>query len=216
MSIVLFPERRSVSPVGLEDFDLGGTTRAVNKLVKLGASMELTRSASKISADIMQAPILDKRNRKRYFEIFARLAVNHFRLVPGPAYRVRLAEIEVGDRRRPYLVKKALVKDLRQFVSTWLFFTRDFGPGEEPSIWGLNEEWIDEGFATLAVLAERHWAGIVPDYSAGLLRIEADLKNKAAVRKPSVPLAELVRSFFGRRIIRSVDDPVVRQLRAES
>lgn len=143
------------------------------------------------------------------------------RVRPGPEWRLETAAFEDKAQRETYLVDKCLWSDLSgeiQPVVLFLAINRQadvfLWPCKLPGSDGRTNSWLDSALAA-AQLAERVWVRLASNMSAGLYDTYEASGELSDPEWPALSMTEILRLCFRDRYIKSLDHPVIRQLRGE-
>jgi hypothetical protein len=141
------------------------------------------------------------------------------RVHPDPAYRVPTAVLELKAERETYLVEPSLIPDLPGEVIRKEIFTAVSRQGVAflwpirlPDAHGRRNSWSDSALEA-AMAAMEKWVRIVPNMVLGGYDLYTATAAMPEPEWPDLKLGELLRIAFKDRFIRSLDHPVVQNLR---
>ena len=141
------------------------------------------------------------------------------RVHPAPEYRENFAMVDLKDDREEYLVLPAILPDLTGEVVLKTIFTAInrqgvtfLWPVRLPAPDDRRNDW-SRSAREAAELAMTQWVRMKANISLGAYEIFKAESVIADPVWPELPFAELVHLGFRGRIIKTLDDPVVKRLR---
>ena len=142
------------------------------------------------------------------------------RVHPDPAYRLDVALLELKEEREVYLVEPQLWPDLPGEVAPYTLFTTITRQGalflwqvRVPDSTGRYNSWSMSALDA-ARQAMQNWVRVVPNLPIGGYDVYVATGNMPEPEWPKLSLQDLLKiAFGGDKFIRSLDHPVIRQLR---
>lgn len=143
------------------------------------------------------------------------------RVRPGEQWRLETAVFEDAQNRETYLVDPAVRVDLfNETFHCCLFLAINrqnnlfLWPVRLPGRDGRSNPWNDSALAG-AQRAERRWIRLAANMPAGLYDTFEASAESSEPEWPDLSMSEILRRAFKDRFIRSLDHPVLKQLRGE-
>jgi hypothetical protein len=141
------------------------------------------------------------------------------RVHPDPAYRLATAVLDLKAERETYLVEPRLIPDLPGEVMPVEIFTAVnrqgvafLWPIRLPDAQGRRNSWSDSALEA-AMAAMEKWVRIVPNLVLGGYDLYTATAAMPEPEWPDLKFSELLKIAFRDKFIRSLDHPVVQNLR---
>lgn len=145
-----------------------------------------------------------------------------FRVRPGEDWRLETAAFEDKVFKETYLVDRSMWSEMGDEIVPICLFTAITRQGDTflwpcklPKGDGRSNDWYDSALAG-AQLAQSHWIRLRAKMEANCYETYQAVSELTEPEWPELSFHELLKLCFKDRFIRSVDHPVLKQLRGEA